>query len=434
MMGAYIYGLIYTILYVLLGKLFMETFGCVRRSESRLFRGLLLTGMMGGMYAISVFLNGNWVLKEICVLLVSIVFMCGYFRINVVKSGILMLLYQGLSLAVEYLTMIMVVRCCRTVTEQLLSEPLITALIGMLNQALIFAFILFMHSHIMQKSSDMLTAVEWARFSIFPVFTIVVLIALLSSFGVPLTDIQKNILLVIAFGMIAMNILVYDLIDSILKREMRLREDQLFMERVKSETKRYRERSENFDRQRKREHEFKNQLLVIGELARNNKTEELIGYLNKMNVEIKEKTDVIDTNHVIVNSILNAKYHEAGEKNILFEIKINDLSGIRIEDEDIVLILSNLLNNAIEACANCERSFIRLKFVKEEYQTIISVVNTMRAQPIVEGGHYLTSKTENAQMHGVGIENIRETVEKYNGSCVIKHDDTSFRFAIVIPD
>ena len=434
MMGAYIYGLIYTILYVFLGKLFMETFGCTYRTDRRLIRGVLLVGMVVGMYVISVSMNGNWLLKEMCVLLVSTAFMCGYFRLNVLKSGILMLLYQGLSLAVEYLTMIMVVRCCRTVTEQLLSQPLITALIGMLNQALIFAFILFMHSHIMQKSSDMLTPVEWTRFSVFPVFTIVVLIALLSGFGVPLTDTQKNILLVIAFGMIAMNILVYDLIDSILKREMRLREDQLFMEHVKSETKRYRDLSENFDRQRKREHEFRNQLLVIGELARRNKTEELIGYLNRMHVEIQEKTDVIDTNHVIVNSILNARYHEAEKKKILFEIKINDLSDIRIKDEDIVLILSNLLNNAIEACAHCEHPVIRVKFVKEKYQTIISVVNTMRVQPVVEAGRYVTSKTENAQIHGVGIENIRETVEKYNGSCVIKHDDTSFRFAIIIPD
>ena len=46
---------------------------------------------------------------------------------------------------------------------------------------------------------DMLTAVEWARFSVFPSFTVIALIALLASFGIPLTNRQKNILLVISF-------------------------------------------------------------------------------------------------------------------------------------------------------------------------------------------------------------------------------------------
>lgn len=215
---------------------------------------------------------------------------------------------------------------------------------------------------------------------------------------------------------------------------MRLREDQVFMERVKSETERYREQSRNYERQRKREHEFKNQLLVIGELAKHKQTDQLIQYLKECHVEIQENTDVIDTNNVIVNSILNAKYHEARQKKIIFEMKINDLSGLCIEDEDIVLILVNLLNNAIEACEQCERRIIRLKFVREEHQIIISVVNTLQVQPIVMMGRYITSKTDDVQMHGIGIENIRETVEKYDGSCVIKHDETSFRFAIVIPN
>lgn len=434
MMGAYVYGLIYTILFVLLGKLFIEALGCTYRSENREIRILLLIGMTIGMYAISILLNGNWIVKEILVWLVCTFIMWGYFKQRFWRIGAFVLLYQGLGFLLDYVTIIMIARCCTTITEERISDPLITALMGILSQALLLVIILFIHRYMLKKSMDVLTAVEWARFSIFPTFTVITLIALLASFGIPLTDVQKNILLIISFGLIVMNILVYYLINSILEREMRLREDQVFMERVKSETERYREQSRNYERQRKREHEFKNQLLVIGELAKHKQTDQLIQYLKECHVEIQENTDVIDTNNVIVNSILNAKYHEARQKKIIFEMKINDLSGLCIEDEDIVLILVNLLNNAIEACEQCERRIIRLKFVREEHQIIISVVNTLQVQPIVMMGRYITSKTDDVQMHGIGIENIRETVEKYDGSCVIKHDETSFRFAIVIPN
>ncbi len=55
------------------------------------------------------------------------------------------------------------------------------------------------------------------------------------------------------------------------------------------------------------------------------------------------------------------------DKNIVFIFKINDLSGINVSDEDIVVILSNLLNNAIEACEKCpDKRVIKMKLVREK--------------------------------------------------------------------
>ena len=64
-------------------------------------------------------------------------------------------------------------------------------------------------------------------------------------------------------------------------------------------------------------------------------------------------------NHVIVNAILNTKYQESEDKGIVFVVKINDLSHAKIQDEDMVIILSNLLNNAIEACQSCTDKIIK---------------------------------------------------------------------------
>lgn len=207
-MGAYVYGLIYTILFVLLGKLFIEALGCTYRSENREIRILLLIGMTIGMYAISILLNGNWIVKEILVWLVCAFIMWGYFKQRFWRIGAFVLLYQGLGFLLDYVTIIMIARCCTTITEERVSDPLITALMGILSQALLLVIILFIHRYMLKKSMDVLTAVEWARFSIFPIFTVITLIALLASFGIPLTDVQKNILLIISFGLIVMNILV----------------------------------------------------------------------------------------------------------------------------------------------------------------------------------------------------------------------------------
>jgi sensor histidine kinase YesM len=277
-----------------------------------------------------------------------------------------------------------------------------------------------------------MTALEWLRFSVFPIFTIIVLVALLTNFEIPQSDRQKNILICIAFGLLVMNIIVFSLINDIMKRQVRIAEDELLLERVKNETGMYRAISENYDKQLKREHEYKNQLSVIAALAHENKVDEINRYLKQYSDDILIHTDLIDTNNVIVNAVLNSKYQETREKGIVFVVKVNDLSKLKVKDEDIVLILSNLLNNAIEANEGCEEAVIKLKFVLENNEVVISVVNTFSKAPLTDGNKFKTTKTEDADRHGIGLENIKETVEKYNGSCVIKHDDKNFKVAILI--
>lgn len=97
------------------------------------------------------------------------------------------------------------------------------------------------------------------------------------------------------------------------------------------------------------------------------------------------------------------------------------------------IILSNLLNNAIEACRSCADKRIKIKLVKEKERTVISVVNTFGTKPVLVSGEYQTTKKKKAA-HGIGIRNIKETADKYGGSCVIRHKDHLFQVVIVIPE
>ena len=99
----------------------------------------------------------------------------------------------------------------------------------------------------------------------------------------------------------------------------------------------------------------------------------------------------------------------------------------------IVVILSNLLNNAIEACEKCQdKKIIMMKFIKED-SIIISVKNTCRNE--AERGHNKmgTSKTENVEEHGYGITNIKEAVKRYGGVYAIQESEKEFYFSIIIP-
>lgn len=433
-MGVYLYGIFYTILYVLLCRMFIETFEEKRRLPGKAYEYGALLCLTVLDFIVSAAFDHNIVIKEICIVALGTCIMWICFKQKYVKIAILVLLYQGICFVIDYIAIIVMSKCFPAITIERLNEPLVNAILGALSQMLLACFIILLRRYAVKNSSEMLTAMEWVRFTVFPLFTISVLVALLANFKIPQNNNEKNILVCISFGLLVMNIIVFYLIHDILKREAQIIKDRILLERVKNETGMYRTISENYEKQRKREHEYKNQLAFIAALARDHKTAEINQYLKQYNDEFIAHANLIDTNHVIVNAILNAKYQETREKGIVFVIKVNDLSQLKIQDEDIVLILSNLLNNAIEANENCNAPVIRLKFVKERHQTIISVVNTYSMEPQRNGNKFVTTKIQDTETHGIGIGNIKETVEKYGGSCVIKYDKKSFRFAILIPD
>lgn len=431
-MELHIYGALYTVLFVILCVMFIGTFANIRTLPYHWCKYAIIASNIILDYFACVILDDNIIAKESVIISIGTIFMCLYFKQKWIKTAIFVLLYQGICFVSDYISILILSKCFPIITMERLSEPLINCMLGIFSQMLLICFVMILRRYIVKKSSNMLTALEWLRFSIFPIYTLIVLIALLTSFEIPKNDNQKNILICIAFGLLLMNILVFCLINDILKREITITENKLLLEQVKNETKMYQTISENYNKQKKQEHEYKNQLTFIAALARENKLDEINHYLKQYNDQIMFQTDLIDTNNVIVNAILNSKYYEARKKGIVFVVKINDLSNLRIEDEDIVLILSNLLNNAIEACKECKEPLIKMKFIKDDNQTIISVINTYSVTPILNDNRYITTKTKDTKSHGIGLENIKETVAKYDGSFVAKHDDKAFKAVVLI--
>lgn len=193
------------------------------------------------------------------------------------------------------------------------------------------------------------------------------------------------------------------------------------------------ENEETIERQKRRSHEFDNRMNAIKGMLDSGRIEELQDYLNEISKKDLPLSPEINTNHVIINTIMNAKHEEARQKDISFIMKINDLSGITIADDDLVVLLSNLLNNAIEACDKSKEKIIKIKFVIEDKQIILAVKNSIKTTPTEMNGELVTSKTQNIEEHGVGLKNVKDIIDKCKGRYVIDYDDNYFTFSSIIP-
>ena len=93
-------------------------------------------------------------------------------------------------------------------------------------------------------------------------------------------------------------------------------------------------------------------------------------------------------------------------------LSVNDLSGLTMGEEDLVTLLVNLLDNAVEACEKLEeRRIIRFKMVLEDGELILSVSNPV-AEPVIIDGKKIATTKKDGRNHGIGLLNVNGVIER----------------------
>ena len=139
---------------------------------------------------------------------------------------------------------------------------------------------------------------------------------------------------------------------------------------------------------------------------------------------------VIDTNNITVDAIINQKYMKGQQLGIAMSFEINDLSKLPISNNDIVIILGNALDNAIEAAAKTDDKSVKIKILRDESETFISVINS--SLPVtIKDKTYVVPKDRNTY-HGFGLNNIRTTLSKYKHIFAIDYRKGKFQFCTLI--
>lgn len=382
------------------------------------------------------FLKNYTIVKLLMIMLTMLIVIRFLYEISAVKTIILILLIQGIIGVIDYIVIMIVTARYNNIDILEDSTDLIGVLVIIASRIILFLFLIIIKriSVIKKKNVIDMSNKEWLQFLIFPIFTLITVIVMTNSMVTSYHEDIVNVYYVIAIGLIVLNMVVFHLINEILENSQRIREADILKQQSIGQLELYNSLRKNYDIQRKRTHEYKNQIMCIDSLLKKKKYDKLEEYINSIFNRLDGQLDMVDTNNEVVNAIINAKYYEALQNDVLFILKINDLSHIKVSDEDIVTILSNLLDNAIEAAGQCEidKRTVGIRLLYEDDVLSIAVSNSYKTEPeIMEDGYMRTIKDDKEQ-HGLGIRNVVATLEKYNAEYIIDYKNGEFVFSIII--
>lgn len=191
------------------------------------------------------------------------------------------------------------------------------------------------------------------------------------------------------------------------------------MEQYQELLRSYELNSQNF-------HDMQNHMLAIGRLLEQGETDRARGYVREM-VEAPNVLEYSWTGNETVDYVLNVKRMRAQEEQMEFTIDADLLQYRKLSDKVLCAIMSNLLDNAVEACGKVTggERLVHVVIRGIHDMLMIKVVNTFEEEPRKEGGVFQTTKKEEG-LHGWGLKSVMAAVERNGGEIACHAEGGSF--------
>lgn len=137
------------------------------------------------------------------------------------------------------------------------------------------------------------------------------------------------------------------------------------------------------------------------------------------------------TGNIYLDSIINFKLSEAEQLGTKLQYRVEAASDQVIDPRDLTIILGNLLDNAITAVTSVSNKTIHFLYRETKGRIIISISNSYDGTVIMKN-QKIISRKKDTRIHGYGLKNIEKTVDKYNGTVKILHDDNMFTVKLLL--
>lgn len=223
-----------------------------------------------------------------------------------------------------------------------------------------------------------------------------------------------------------------------------IRYSQILEERMLQQLSqvRYGEQKQSYDKAemldekyKERIHNIKYYLKQIGIYLEGEQYRKIGDVLSELQIGIhKEEKDLICSNRFL-NTLLIDYRGEAKKNNVHTDIFVE--AGFKIEfmrEIDIISILGNLLDNAMEAAEHCENGKVSVDLYMENGGSLaVCRIENNYAGELKRDGTVLLSTKEDSQLHGLGLNNVKRIVGKYSGYIQQENEKGIYVTTVILP-
>lgn len=372
--------------------------------------------------------NSHWTILTLLIL--SSYLLCRkLFHLQRLKFAVSIVFYFLLVGIIEFLITILITKIYSI--DNILLIPNDYRMVGILSSKIITIYIVVYVSKIFRMKKFKLEK--------YGVLTLIMMILSLTVFfiasGIYEENLQIGFQIIYIMVIAVMMALVSVLMLFVVRKIIEITEENTRFRAVEKEYKNHIKYLKKYDTiiksMKERRHDYKNHLISISRLSTSGEDTKVSNYVNRLLKDEIKTEDIINIENKIISALINYNIKKIEKNSIKFYYNIELPEKIHVFDVDMTIIVGNLLDNAIEACKNIDsvNRYINMD-IKYGYGKVYIIMKNSSPNEInIVNNHIDTTKT-NKEKHGYGLENIRKTIEKYNG--YFKIDSLNNEFIIEI--
>lgn len=189
---------------------------------------------------------------------------------------------------------------------------------------------------------------------------------------------------------------------------------------------------ESEQRIREIRHDMKNYFLSYESLLKTGKVEEVIEDIHKMISERLNAESTTFCQNQLVSAMLIQKNNLCHDKEIAFSVRV--ALANTFDDIEMIVVLSNILDNAIEAEEKLPKEFRRIfvEILPRPNAISMLIENTILSSVLDTNPELHTTKSY-SDSHGIGLKSVKRLLEKRNGLIEIFEENEKFCVHIYFP-
>ena len=221
------------------------------------------------------------------------------------------------------------------------------------------------------------------------------------------------------------------LINSISKKHFE-QNAELLEEKMRSQLKYYIMLDEKDTEMRKFRHDFRKHMMCVISMLEEGSFSDAENYIRKLTNKFNETVPSYKTGNYIADSILSDKAQECKDKGIIFKFT-GVIPEKNLNPLELCTILSNSLDNAIEACTKISGMPTKIRMASDFKNNYwyVKIANTSSSDIKIRNNNVLTTKSDPLN-HGFGLQNIKDVVNKHKGEFKIAQNDGDFILEITM--
>lgn len=350
-----------------------------------------------------------------------------FFKIKPIRAGFYSVLIVSFSSFLEYIIIFIVSSYSNLYIAEYDSEPILLVIEIIISKVLYFIVVTVLLRF--TQKDDNIVKVPTA-FYIFPLITLISVICFwYVSLNQHLEFKNQIILGIVSVLLLFATLFVFFSFQANAQRESKLLLLQQEQDKIKTDITYYDILEKQNNNLRTYAHDAKNHLSAIKNL---NTNPEIDIYISKMTERLAEYGKVCHSGNHTLDVVIDKYVTECDLNNIAFEFDIKNNNLSQVEPHDLVAILGNLLDNALEAAEQSQDKMVSIETDFRNNFSVIIVSNSCDKNPQLSNSELPVTTKSNKRLHGFGLKSVRKTIKKYNGDIAFDYISKEKVFIVTI--